>query len=266
MRRRVAAGDGCDAAQFALLVFAGAVAVFAALVFGLAGGTAAVVGTGIAARTSMARARKTPYGSAVRALYSSSVSRRAPFETGKRKHPVFAQRIERFDDRLVLAGLAHRRLKRTLQRVAVLFDAVLGLGAVDAFVGLRIAELDDLDALDVAAHRVEVIDRVEVAIDRIARRVRAEIGFGLGCGLRLLRRRGGDGKGECGGERGRRDERGCESWCADGGVDAGCYRAPRVRGKPNGRTSATRSRRLGVPARRVAVKALRRPKLRSPRR
>jgi hypothetical protein len=65
----------------------------------------------------------------------------------------------------VRAGFAQRRLVRTRDVDLLLVHAVLALGAVDAFLRLGVAELDDLDALHVPAHRVEVHDGVEVAVD-----------------------------------------------------------------------------------------------------
>jgi hypothetical protein len=90
--------------------------------------------------------------------------------------------MQRLDDRLVLACLAHRSLVDPLQRDAVLVDAIGGLGAVDAFVGFFVSELDDLDALHVAAHRVQMVDRVEIASMAVASECghRYVSGFGAG--------------------------------------------------------------------------------------
>jgi hypothetical protein len=78
----------------------------------------------------------------------------------------------------------------------VLVHAIGALGPVDALVGLLVPELDDLDALHLAAHRVEVVDGVEVAIDRAADRMRAKVGVGVRGGIRLLRSDGCGGSGD----------------------------------------------------------------------
>ena len=69
---------------------------------------------------------------------------------------------------LAARRFAQRRLIRPRDRKLVLVDAVLGLCAVHAFLCARQAELDDLDALDLAAHGVSLGNGLEKALDAAA--------------------------------------------------------------------------------------------------
>ncbi len=102
-----------------------------------------------------------------------------PLELGERLEPKLLQCTEAVDGGTVGCRLAQRRLVGAGHRKPMLVDAVLGLGAVGAFGRSFVAELDDFDALHLAAHRVQVADGVQVAVDRAARRVGTKIRIGL---------------------------------------------------------------------------------------
>ena len=91
---------------------------------------------------------------------------RFPREAGHRGEPEFLQRLRRLGRLLRDRRVAQRALIGLGHVLPLLDEAVLALGAVRAFSRLLVAELDDLDALHVLAHRVEVRDGVEVAVER----------------------------------------------------------------------------------------------------
>ena len=65
---------------------------------------------------------------------------------------------------LAARRFAQRRLVRPRDRKLVFVDAVFGLCAVHAFLCTRQSELDDLDALDLAAHGVSLGNGLEKAL------------------------------------------------------------------------------------------------------
>ena len=122
-------------------------------------------------------------------MYCSSRFAGLPLEFGEGLQPEIVQYAQAVDRRAAAGGLAQRGLVGAGHRELVLVDAVFALGAIDAFVRFFVAEFDDLDALHLPAHRIEVLDRVEEAIDgaAAARHVRTDVGVGLRCGVALLR-------------------------------------------------------------------------------
>src|SRR5437588_4172299 len=86
------------------------------------------------------------------------------------------------------ACLAHSRLVRPDDRRLVLVDAIPALRPVDAFLGSFVAKLHDLDALDLPAHRIQMLDGIEKAVDGMtADGIRTKIRFRLRCPRFLLR-------------------------------------------------------------------------------
>ena len=97
-------------------------------------------------------------------------------QLGKALGPGRVQCLQPLHLRLVAPGLAQRRLVGARDQTLVLFDAALGLGAVDALLRAGQPEFDDLDALDLAAHRVGMRNRLEKAVDAAAlERRRADV-------------------------------------------------------------------------------------------
>ena len=120
---------------------------------------------------------------------------RLPRESGQRFQPELLQRAQAVDGVLRRRGLAQRRLVGPRDVDLLLVDAVVALGAVDALLRLLVAEFDDLDALDVAAHRVQVADGVEIAVEPRVGLVGTDV---VAAGLELLRGRGGRDCAGCG--------------------------------------------------------------------
>jgi hypothetical protein len=93
-----------------------------------------------------------------------------------RLEPVLVQAAHALDGLLRDVGFLQRRLVARPHVLLLLVEAVLVLRRVLAFLGVLVAELDDLDGVNVAAHRVEVHDGVEVAVERArAVGVRADV-------------------------------------------------------------------------------------------
>ncbi len=95
----------------------------------------------------------------------------APLERRERGVPELVQPAHAVDRLLRRRDLAQRGLVRARDVLLLLVDAVLALRAVRALLGGRVAVLDDLDALHLPAHRVEVPHGIEVAVERFAGRI-----------------------------------------------------------------------------------------------
>ncbi len=164
-----------------------------------------------------------------------------PFQARDRLHPQLVERAQVVDRGLAAGGLLQRGLIRARDVDLLLVDAVLALGGVDALFGFLVAELDDLDALHVPAHRIEMIDRVEEAVDRAgARGVRADVGVGLGDEAALLGgSRRGDGANQ---RRGEENEQRAQHGRSRKNVGRGMGNATAVRGRRSRQTNGRRAR------------------------
>ena len=103
-----------------------------------------------------------------------------PLQFDERVQPEFLQAADGFDRLPGNRRLAQRRLIRARDVDALLVDAGFAFRAVDAFLRFFVAELDDLDALHVPAHRVQMLNGIEIAIE-------AAFAVGVGTDVVVLR-------------------------------------------------------------------------------
>src|SRR5262249_24361009 len=141
----------------------------------------------------------------------------------------FLQAAHALDRLLGDRRLAERRLVRPDDVDLLLDEAVLALRAVEPVGRFLVAELDDLDALHVTAHRLELPHGVEVAVARPLAVGVGTDGVGLRAGVAAdhlgVRGNGDRGRGERGSKNEWNDAHGAIPWDDNGMLPRGARAA-----------------------------------------